>query len=57
MLIKICARARESFECGFWLAWWLLTQLNIYDNGRLVEKNLGAGGRLCVPHEHDEEEE
>lgn len=21
-------RARESFECGFWIAWRLLTQLN-----------------------------
>lgn len=51
------ARARESFECGFWLAWRLLTQLNIYDNGRLLEKNLDAGGRFCVPHEHEEEEE
>ena len=49
------ARARESFECGFWLAWRLLTQLNIYNNGRLLEKNLGAGGRFCVPHEHEEE--
>ena len=51
------ARARESFECGFWLAWRLLTQLNIYDNGRLLEKNLDAGGRFFIPHEHEEKEE
>jgi len=51
------ARARESFECGFWLAWRLLAQLNIYDNGRLLEKNLGAGGRFCISHEHEKEEE
>lgn len=23
------ARSRESFECGFWLAWRLCTQLNM----------------------------
>ncbi len=51
------ARARESFECGFLLAWRLLTQLNIYDNGRLLEKNLNAGGRFCIPREHGKVED
>ena len=45
------ARARESFECGFWLAWRLCTQLNMYDNGRLLEQQLNAGDRFAMEKE------
>lgn len=50
------ARARESFECGFWLAWRLCTQLNMYDNGRLLEQQLNAGGRCLMEQEGPEDE-
>lgn len=45
------ARARESFTCGFWLAWRLLTQLHQYDSGRSLEKTLDGNGRFSMPHE------
>lgn len=51
------AKTRESFECGFWLAWRLLTQLNIYDNGRLLEVSLNTGGRFFMPKGSDENEQ
>ena len=41
--------ARESFQCGFWLAWRLFTQLSSYDSGRSLEEILNAGGRFAVP--------
>lgn len=50
------ARARESFECGFWLAWRLCTQLNMIDNGRLLEQQLKAGGRFVMEQEEPEDE-
>lgn len=43
------ARARESFACGFWLAWRLLSQLHNYDSGRSVEGILNVGGRFVMP--------
>lgn len=43
------ARARESFECGFWLAWRLFSQLHTYDSGRSLEKILNVDGRFAVP--------
>ncbi|MEG1205885.1 MAG: hypothetical protein RSD08_03410 [Oscillospiraceae bacterium] len=43
------ANARESFQCGFWLAWRLFTQLGSYDSGRSLEEILNAGGRFVVP--------
>lgn len=50
------ARARESFECGFWLAWRLCTQLNMIDNGRLLEQQLKADGRFVMEQEEPEDE-
>lgn len=50
------ARARESFECGFWLAWRLCTQLNMIDNGRLLEQQLKAGGRFVMAQKEPEDE-
>lgn len=50
------ARARESFECGFWLAWRLCTQLSMIDNGRLLEQQLKAGGRFVMGQEDHEDE-
>ena len=50
------ARVRESFECGFWLAWWLCTQLNMYDNGRLLEQQFNADGRFVMEQEEPEDE-
>ena len=49
-------RARESFECGFWLAWRLCTQLNMIDNGRLLEQQLKADGRFVMEQEEPEDE-
>ncbi|SBV98586.1 conserved hypothetical protein [uncultured Eubacteriales bacterium] len=43
------ARARESFSCGFWLAWCLFTQLHQYDSGRSLEKTLDGNGRFSMP--------
>lgn len=50
------ARARESFECGFWLAWRLCAQLNMIDNGRLLEQQLNAGGRFVMEQEESGDE-
>ena len=50
------ARARESFECGFWLAWRLCTQLNMIDNGRLLGQQLKADGRFVMQQEESEDE-
>lgn len=41
------ACARESFECGFWLAWRILSQLDTYDSGRSLEEILNVGGRFA----------
>ena len=49
-------RARESFHCGFWLAWRLSIQLQSYDSGRSVEEILNVGGRF-VMQEGDAEHE
>lgn len=43
------ARARESFQCGFWLAWRLFAQLHSYDSGRSLEEILNADGRFVMP--------
>lgn len=43
------ARAKESFQCGFWLAWRILSQLHTYDSGRSLEETLNVGGRFTVP--------
>lgn len=50
------ARARESFTCGFWLAWRLLSQLHNYDSGRSVEGILNVGGRFVMPEGETENE-
>lgn len=50
------ARARESFECGFWLAWRILSQLHRYDSGRSLEEILNVGGRFAVPEEEPKTE-
>lgn len=41
-------RAKESFACGFWLAWRLLSQLRSYDNDRSLEKFLKESGRFAM---------
>lgn len=43
------ARARESFACGFWLAWRLFTQLHQYDSDRSLEKTIDGNGRFFMP--------
>ena len=54
---SICgSRAKESFTCGFWLAWRLFSQLNIYDSGRSLEGILNVGGRFTMPEGEDENE-
>lgn len=40
--------AQESFNCGFWLAWRLFTQLHKYDSGRSVEESLNADDRFFM---------
>ena len=50
------ARARESFHCGFWLAWQMLSQVHNYDSGRSVEEILNVGGRFAM-QEGDTENE
>ncbi|WP_349947433.1 DUF6809 family protein [Lacrimispora sp. BS-2] len=40
--------AKESFACGFWLAWRLLSQLRSYDNDRSLEESLKEGGRFAM---------
>ena len=49
------ARARDSFECGFWLAWQLLTQLHIYENSRLLENSLKIDGCFAMTKEKEDE--
>lgn len=48
-------RAQETFNCGFWLAWRLLTQLHEYDSGRSVERALNADGRFSMRNEEADE--
>ena len=50
------SRARESFGCGFWLAWRLFTQLHSYDSGRSLEEILGANDRFSMSEEHENDE-
>lgn len=49
-------RAKESFACGFWLAWRMLSQLRSYDNDRSLEKFLKESGRFAM-QEGDEKDE
>lgn len=51
------ARARESFKCGFWLAWRLSTQLQSYDSSRSVEETLNMGGRFVMQEGEVEHEQ
>lgn len=48
-------RARESFQCGFWLAWQLFTQLGSYDSGRSLEEILNVGDRFVMPQASGED--
>lgn len=41
-------RAKESFACGFWLAWRLLSQLHTYNNDRSLEESLKESGRFAM---------
>ena len=41
-------RGKESFACGFWLAWRLLSQLHTYDNDRFLEESLKESGRFAM---------
>ncbi len=50
------ACAEESFGCGFWLAWRLCTQLNMIENGRLLERELNAGDRFAMEQKENEDE-
>ena len=53
----ICGiRAKESFACGFWLAWRLLSHLHTYDNDRSLEEALKESGRFAM-REGDEPDE
>lgn len=52
------ARAKESFTCGFWLAWRLFSQLHIFDGSHSLEDNLNMSGCFIVKKgeaEHDEQ--
>lgn len=49
-------RAKESFACGFWLAWRLLSELRSYDNDRSLEESLKESGRFAM-REGDETNE
>lgn len=51
------AHNKESFRCGFWLAWQLFTQLGSYDSGRSLEKVLNAGDRCAMPQDNEEDDE
>lgn len=45
----ICGnRAKESFACGFWLAWRIRSQLHTYDNDRSLEETLKESGRFAM---------
>lgn len=48
------AHARESFRCGFWLAWRMFSQLHTYDSGRSLEEILNVGGRFAMPRDSAE---
>ena len=51
-------RAKESFACGFWLAWRILSQLHTYDSGRSLGKISSVGDRFTMrdrPSEKDKE--
>ncbi len=41
-------RAKESFVCGFWLAWGLLSQLYHYQSDRSPEESLKENGRFIM---------
>lgn len=51
------ARAKESFQCGFWLAWRLFSQLHSYDSGRSLEVILNEGGRFAMREGETENEQ
>ncbi len=40
--------AKESFTCGFWLAWRLLSQLHHYQSDRPLEEFLKESGRFIM---------
>jgi hypothetical protein len=40
--------AKESFACGFWLAWRLLSQLHRYQSDRPLEESLKENGRFIM---------
>lgn len=46
---------QEGFNCGFWLAWRLFTQLHEYDGGHSVEGNLNADDRFSMRKGVDDE--
>lgn len=48
------AYSSGNFECDFWLALQLLTQLNNYDNGRLLEQEFNAGGRFTMQRQEND---
>jgi len=50
------ARARESFTCGFWLAWRLFSQLHTYESDRSLEKNLNVDGHFTMQREEVNDE-
>lgn len=47
-------RGKESFQCGFWLAWRLFSELHTYNGGRSLEKFLNVDGRFAVAEEKTE---
>lgn len=47
---------KESFACGFWLAWRLLSQLHHYQSDRPPEEFLKENGRFIM-HEGDAADE
>ncbi|ACV64142.1 hypothetical protein Dtox_3418 [Desulfofarcimen acetoxidans DSM 771] len=49
------SEAQESFNCDFWLAWRLFTQLHNYNSGRLVEENLSEDDRFSMQKGTDDE--
>lgn len=51
------ARARESFQSGFWLAWRLFSQLHNYDSGRSLEEILNQGVRFSMQERETENEQ
>jgi len=42
---------KESFACGFWLAWRLLSQLHRYQSDRSPEEFLRESGRFTMREE------